>query len=195
MKRGKDFIYFMFCLLFILFFIRNSSAYGVGSSNWPGNPLYLMPGDRVVVNMTVQNVDGSGENVTLRARIGENPIARLTDGDPHDYFIPFGVKDMDVSIELYVPQNVSLGQTYDILVYFREVPSGPGGGTVSITGEIGKRLPIIVGEQPEPQSSPELEQSSFIMDNLYWFLGLIVLIVAVVTIIVVARKRKNTNNY
>ncbi len=184
----ESMVYKFFLFMIFIFLTNFVFAYGPSTPYWGDNPLYLNPGESTTFNITLQNLVGD-INITLRARIGENPIARLTDGDPHDYFIPFGSDDIKVPIFVEIPYGVKIGEKYNVGVSFREVSSGEG-GTVSISTESLINFPVIVGkEKPKLAPSPELGQSSF---SIYWTVFTIILALGslITSIYLINRVRK-----
>jgi len=158
-------------------------AFGVAAPYWSENPLILQPGESATIALSLQNMVGD-RDLTLRAELVTGAaIATLLDSDL-DYEVPAGSNNIPVRIRIDVPADAELGSEFPVSISFTEVSDGTG-GTVKLTGKIGKSFRVIAGEPEQPIiEAPEPEPS---------FSPLMIAIIIAIAVAVVyfaARKRE-----
>jgi len=191
MKFKKEMIILIFLLLVPLV-----SGFGITSMYWPGNPLVLESGQTVDVTLLLQNMVGD-EDVTLRAEIEEGKeIAELIDSNL-DYLVPFGRKDVSVSVRVSIPEDIPLDKEYNIVISFKQIIPNEA-RTLQLTSAIKKTIPIkIVGEGgvQEPEKPPisvtaVTGEGKVPSQSSYILVGVIFVILAIIFLILKRRKVK-----
>lgn len=191
MKFKKEIMILSFLLLIPLV-----SGFGITSMYWPGNPLVLEPGQTVDVTLLLQNMVGD-EDVTLRAEIEKGKeIAELIDPNL-DYLVPFGRKDVSVSVRVSIPEDTPVDGEYDIVVSFKQIIPNEA-RTLQLTSAIKKTIPIkIVGEGgiQEPEKPPVsvtavTGEGKVSSESSYILFGVLLVIFVVVFLILKRRKVK-----
>jgi hypothetical protein len=129
----------LFLVITLLSFVNAS---GVSSPYWDGNPLQVNPGETRLVNLSLQNMVGS-EDIIFEAKLSsEGNIATLVNSNSDStYLVPFGSKDIPVTIQIQVPNNAKAGTTYKVDVLLNEVSSKQG-GMLHVTSSVSTSFPV-----------------------------------------------------
>ncbi|MEK6800804.1 MAG: hypothetical protein AABY05_02630 [Nanoarchaeota archaeon] len=155
-------------------------SFAVGSSYWPENSLNMAPGETKIIDMRLQNIVGSeDENVRVVLEKGKE-IAKV---DEKDYFIPLGTSDAKVSIQISIPEDITVGTKYPVTLSFTGVNSNSGEG-VSLGVSYNVDFDVLI----VPKIPNQYEANS----NLLWLvvaLVLAVLVILVVILIILAKKK------
>jgi hypothetical protein len=147
--------------ILILIVLPLASAFGVTTSYWSGNPLVLYPGETRVIDVQLQNMVGN-EDMSLQAEISEgSEIATLIDSST-TYFVQFGKKDVKININVTIPQNATIGQSYNIKIALKQIAEEEG-KMVQMTASVGATIPVqIVAEVPAaPEQIPPTQPKGF----------------------------------
>ena len=158
-------------------------AVGVGSSYWKGSPLRIAAGETKTVNLYLQNMVGD-QDITVSAELtGGSEIASTP---TREYLVPAKVSDVEVSIEISIPEDFAAGGEYQVTVSF--VTRTPG-ATGAVTLGTGIDTPFDVLVAAEPTLAPEVGISAGLLIGI--IVGVIVIILAlVVWLIFRARKKR-----
>ena len=174
--------------LFIISLVMISlvTAFGVTTHYWlPDKPLALYPGETKDVSLVLQNMVGD-EDLTLKAQITEgNEIAELVNPDT-EYFVPFGSKDVGVTIRVSIPEDITLESEYNIAVTFKEIIEQEG-GMLEMSGSVGANIPVIIKSYSEVTGETPLVSTSFL------YVLVIVVILAAIIFFVTFKKKKLNN--
>lgn len=183
-----------FSLLVVLLMITPlASAFGVTTHYWGDNPLIMYPGQTKDIDVELQNMVGD-EELTLQAEITEgSEIAALIDPD-NAYVVPFGRKDIKVNIRVAVPENVALGEEYNIQVSFKQVAEEEG-KMVQMAASVGTTIPVVIKsvedvpvEQGEtPKTGEKTSSAAVIM--------LAIVIIAIIIGYAIFKKKKKSKRY
>lgn len=174
------------CLLSLNFIF----ALGVSSPYWSENPLKMYPGQTKDVAFTLVNkADGEVEKafVVLKQDAG---IVKLKSGD--EYTVNPGSKDAKIILTISVPEDASLGQTYDIKFSAKSAPLEEGGMAQLTVGynvdfpiEVVEKSEVPIEKVSEEVPAPEKE----------WNMGLIISIILAILVIIIiiwfVMKKKN----
>jgi hypothetical protein len=120
------------------------SASGVSSPYWTENPLQLSPGETRIINLTLQNMVGN-QDITFQAKLSsQGNVATLLNANAESkYLVPFGSKDVPVTIQIQVPSNAKVGSQYKVDVLLNEVSSSQG-GMLHVTSSVSTSFPVEV---------------------------------------------------
>ncbi len=167
-------------LIMIVLSVNFSSAFGVSSSSWKGNPLIVYPGDKETLSpIMLQNMVGT-DDVTVRARIING--AEIASLEETEFNVKAGTKDTKVPIKLNISEDAKPGTTYLVTISFASVTTGET-GVVLGTG-MDTSFDILIGGTPpkEPVSA-----------NLTWILitgaGIIILVIIIALLAIKKRKK------
>jgi hypothetical protein len=131
-------------ILLVITLLSLINASGVSSPYWTENPLKLNPGETRVINLTLQNMVGN-QDVTFQAKLSseENIATLLNANSEAKYLVPFGNKDVPVTIQIQVPSNAKVGKEYKINLLLNEVSSDQG-GMLHVTSSVSTSFPVEV---------------------------------------------------
>jgi hypothetical protein len=127
----------------VVFLMTLVSSFGIVAPYWKEYPLEMMPGQTVVINLTLQNMVGE-QDMSFRAAITDDKygIASLVDENPV-YLVPLGRADIIVPIEIRVPSDTAVGEVLeDVTVRFSQVSSSSEGGTVEVASAFNVAFPV-----------------------------------------------------
>lgn len=184
-------------LLALLLLTPLVAAFGVTAPYWKDNPLNMYPGQTQTVTLRLQNMVGN-EDIALKGEVTDGEeIASLVDTD-RTYLVAFGQKNVEVPVEISIPENTPLGGLQEVEVTLTQVPIGEEEGILEISGAVITNIPINIKSEaevvPPPSAGEEvagaavtdLPQGSTLLVVVI-ILGLILIIAAVV----VANRLKN----
>ena len=120
------------------------ASFGVTTPYWDTKPLSLHPGESQEVQLLLQNMVGEGD-ITLLASITEGGnIAQLLDQNLN-YLIPFGTKDVPVSLRITIPEDASTDGDVKVIVSFKQlVSSNAEGEMLQMAGGVGAIIPVTI---------------------------------------------------
>jgi len=174
-----------------LFSISIVSAFGASTPYWDENPLRLALGESTIVNLALQNMVGSGEDITLRAILTNDGggIASLVDVDL-DYFVAFGRDDVSLPISVTIPEDSAMGGARNIELSFMQVASDEG-GMLTVSGGFTTRIPVYV---VVPQESVLFEEEEIITETPskgadVWKWALLAIVILALIILWIIKKR------
>ncbi len=144
MKKGV----MIFALLMAVCLSTSVAAFGISSPYWKENPLVMSPGESKEVHMTLQNMVGDEDLTVQAALVSGSEIATLTD-ESNVYEVKAGTADTKVNMDIVVPEDAMLEDSYNIVVSISTVTSSEGGG-VSLGSAIDKSFEVII-EAPVPE--------------------------------------------
>ena len=158
-------------------------AAGIAAPYWdtPGNenPLYLTKRESKVVNFELQNMVGSSDltfKVTLDSK--ENVVKFANNQDT--YSVPAGQR-IEVPIEVTVPPEAQLENSYKIKVLAQEVKSGEA-GQFSLGSAFENSFDLIVAQPPAKAQQKKASDSMYIF---YLIIG-----IAAVGLVIYALNRR-----
>jgi len=145
----KKIIGLIFGILFVIIsfgFVSVSfvSAIGVGSSYSNDIPLELYPGEGRSVFLSLQNQDIE-EEITLKGNIVKGSEIASLNGE--SYQVPY-LGNVRAEIKVKIPVNASIGQEYEVIYRFAQVPSDEGKGGASFVQSVQHGFKVIVIENP-----------------------------------------------
>ena len=168
-------------VLFILF-VPLADAFGASADYWDDNPLRLDAGTLQEVEIRLQNLAGSSEDILLRASIQEGKeFATLIDSDL-DYRVPFGSENVPVKLLVEVPKDAEPGSVFEIIVSFDQLAASDD-SFLQLARAVKKKIPVEV-----VKGDSVLDSSSSVL--------IIIVLVSVclaVALLVYFRKRKHSN--
>jgi hypothetical protein len=178
MTKNKIQIIFSAAIL-VIALISLINASGVASPYWADNSLKLNPGETAFVNLTLQNMVGSGD-IIFEAKISsEKDIATIINGGSDmKYLVPFGKQDIPVAIKIEVPSDAKPGEIYKVNVLFNEIPASQG-GMLHVTSSVSTSFPVEI--------NGKVSKSSYLI---WALIGAIVLVVSL--IIIIGKKHKKS---
>ena len=170
-------------------------AFGVTPSHFGEHELRIMPGEKGTAYFELQNMVGDEDyQVTATMTLGEE-IARITDKETI-YEVPAMTEGIRVNLEVTIPQNANIGDTYLIEMAFRAAPKSSGPLTMGTS--IKNTIPIIIGEKkviPENVLGParpargrqEIPESD---GGMAITIAVITIILALIILIITLRKKE-----
>ena len=162
--------------------LTNVSAFGITSPYWQERPLEVVPGETVDVYLELQNMLGE-EDITVVAEVVKgSEIVEIVD-ESNEYFVPFGSKDVKISLRITIPENAAVGTEYEAGITVTTITPGEK-GAVSMGSSIEKDFPIIV--------KSATTEATATGTNWGLVLGVIVVIVIVILIVVQLLKGKKS---
>lgn len=201
MKRVLFFVSFIF--LIVLASFSFVGAFGVGAFYSKDIPLEMYPGQEIDTPFLVQNFLSSEEQSIFVevSLISGAEIAGFTDS-VLEYEIPFE-GEIEININIIVPADAKVGESYDIVALFRPSASTNSGENVQFVTNIGRSFPVIVVEKPveapafDDLEIPVEEASDFLVSSLIWIVVVFVFLVGIVIVgIILVRsiRRVSLNN-
>ena len=211
LSRGirKDFLMFVFVLVFNLYF---TSAFGVITLYSENYPLRVRPGEVKETFFVLSNIYQGDSDVVIKSELVKgSEIAKLIDGSK-SYDVPFG-SEVEVPVRIEVPKDVSIGTKYRISAIFRPTPKQIAEGNIQFLVNIGKSIPVeIISEKKddnkgafsltienEPEELIEKSAPSAGKGRNLWFFVITSLLIAIFImmfiIILLLRRRQSTMNY
>ena len=162
-------------VLALLVSINLIFALGVSSPYWKDNPLEMVPGETRDVSFSLVN-RADAETATAYVVIDDSAgIASLKSGDI--YTVAPGSTDNKVILEISIPEDAQIGETYNVKFSVSSAPEGE--GTVQLSLKYGVDFPVKVVTESNTPVLDNNEKSSNVMI-------VIILIILVLVILVVA---------
>jgi len=160
-------------------------ALGVSSPYWENNPLEMYPGEtRDVAFTLVSKADAETEKafVTLEENQG---IAKLKSGI--EYTIVPGTTDTKIILEMSIPENTAIGESYPIKFFVKSAPEGE--GTVQLNVKYNVDFPVkVVKKSAIPQTS-ELKEEKV---STTLIIGIILAVIVIIVVLyLIIRKKKS----
>jgi len=175
-----------FAVLFLLVATPTALALGISTPYWKDHPLEMYAGQTRDVEFLLVNKAGNPtENafVTLDKDAG---IAKITSGT--DYSIPAEARNIKVILQIKVPEEANIGDTYDVEFSVKAAPEEEQGGNVQLGVGYGVKFPVIVVPESEAPALPLTEQKN---QNISGTSLAVIIIITLAIIFVVYRIKKN----
>lgn len=174
MKIDKKYLEIGILVGMLILISSSVSAFAVSSAYWKENPIIISPGETKDIQLTLQNMAGTGD-LNARGVITEgSEIAQITDAD-NIYLVPLGGKT-PVNIQLSIPEDEEeLEEEYILRISFTTLSTDAGGFGFG-TG-VERMFPVIIAKEPEPKMAS-------------WIIYLVVGALIIVLIIFSAMKKK-----
>lgn len=149
----------IFSGIFALFALFLASAWGVSLPYWDGYPLEISAGETAYLDLNLQNMAGTPQNMTLRARMVDdgNGIASFVDSDL-SYDVPFGTYDVMVPVAVSVPAD-ALNSSEEVVIAFDQV-STDGDGMIVLTTGITVSFPVVIYEVVSEETSGQMNETT-----------------------------------
>ncbi len=120
------------------------------------------------------------QDETVRAFLKDgNGIATMKD---KNYFLEFGVKGVEVPVNIEIPCDVPLDTKYRVTVTFESVTSGAGGGVALGTG-FDTIFDVVVVPEAEVQTSPV-----FTGQVILWVISAVLIVIVIVLFLLKKKK-------
>lgn len=135
----------IFSGIFALLALSLVSAWGVALPYWDGYPLEISAGETAYLDLNLQNMAGTPQDRTLRARMVDDGdgIASFVDSNL-DYFVPFGTSDVMVPVAVSVPAD-AVNSSKEVVIAFDQV-STDGDGMIVLSTGITVSFPVVIYE-------------------------------------------------
>ena len=170
------------CMMALLM-VQLASAFGVTTPFHNNNPLITSPGKVEEVTLMLQNTDEKSD-VSLRAQIVEgSDIAEITD-ESKEYFVPLGVKNVQVNLLIKVPDTMKPGDMRNVKVRFSQFGVGQEGEMVQLNTGIIAITPLVIAS-PIQDSAPAPPTAASVL------VAAVVLALLIAGILIVLRKKKS----
>ncbi len=189
-KFRATFFAVLFLVFVLLIVLKNASAFGVSHSFiCPDEPVIVYPGQETNVQLGMQNMgvkDGEDANIRVTLRDGKG-IAEL---DDKNYIIKANTKDTKIDIKVKIPQNVQIGNKYDVVVGFDNAASGKKGGVAINTGIDVKICVEVVPEYPigfSPTGAKTFNVNAAVL------IAVIIIILAMIVVLIILKRRKRNS--
>ena len=169
------------CILTI-FLATSVSAFGITSFYYEGHPLILNPGDTKDIQLLLQNEKDS-QPVTIQAKLSSD-IAEITGRTQWD--LKSGEIDVPINVKVTIPETAQIGEEYSVSLAFTTVAE-PGSKMLEFGTEIGKSIPIVIGEVIQKE---EPKKSLIDIIPLNTLMGIGILIVLAALVIFLYKKKK-----
>ncbi len=171
----------VFAVVLVCIFMISVDSFGVASNFGKDNPLAMSPGERKTAELYLQNMVGD-EDVTIRAVMKDDQgIASIKGGN---IVVKAHTKDTVFPVDIVIPQNITSGTKYRVVLNFVSVPAS-GDGMVNLA--LGFDTPVdVLVVAPTPSLSPE----TGISNKVYAIIGIAVLVLAIVVWFILRKKKK-----
>lgn len=171
--------YFIFTILILnLFFVK---SLGVASPYWSDNPLKISPGEKIIFNLSLQNVVGEEDFLIKVSMIDDGQgIAKLIEGEK-EYFIPLGSYDTKIPIEINIPKSAGY-QKREIIIEFSPA-SNSKEGMVTLSTDLTQKIPVEIMGTKETVEISETKS----MKNSLFFIAIIGIILAGISTLILIR--------
>lgn len=190
MKKGNLFVVSSIVMILLAGLI---SAAGVVQPYWNSgpsgqeNPLFLMPRQSGVVNLTLQNT--GTENLTFNATITSgNEIATMKQTV---YNVSAGETHIIVPVQISVPSDAKMNSTYEVTVLFKEISSGSG-KMVQLSSGFSASFPVIVGSQEQKNGSSATSSTPGWNPVVLWIILALIVLAIIAIIIAIVNKKKSS---
>lgn len=100
------------------------SAFGVSAPYWNGNPLTMVRGDTITVNLNLQNMVGD-EDVSVKAELISG--SDITSLKQNTFTVKAGTSNTLVPLEITIPKDSEPGQIRSVQVEFKTVSNNENG--------------------------------------------------------------------
>jgi hypothetical protein len=144
MERKNIIVICMFLVIVNSYFV---AGFGASADYWDDKPLKLKAGEMREIELRLQNLAGSSEDIVLRANLQEGEDIAIFVDEELDYVVPFGSENVPVKIIVETPEDAEIGTSYYLLVSFDQLATADD-SFLQIAGAVKKRIPVeIVGEE------------------------------------------------
>jgi len=176
-------VYVSLAMLIILG-ISFVSAFSVSSPYMANKTLNLFPDSKITnLEFVLQNGGGATENVTIRVNILEgSEITNITDDD-NIYTVSPGAQ-VPVNLRITLPENVMIGNTYNVRLEFSTVTLGQSGEFGFGTGQEQSFKVVVVKEIV--QKTP----ANFLSSKLFLPLIIGILLILLIMIMFLIRRKQ-----
>jgi len=170
--------------VFLLLIVIASDVYGfaVSSPYWKERPMGLHPGGSEIVTLTMQNTLPDDDDTYVNVELESGGIAKIVGGVTR-YFVPYGSQDVTVDVEVNIPKDAIIGETYTVSLKFKP-DLKPTTGMLAIGLEIIKGFDVKV---VEPPIEPEEERAEFPINTLA--ILLFVVVIAIFILVALSKKK------
>jgi len=178
-------IIFGICILTILSSL--TLAFGVSTPYYSDKPLVLKPGESRDVILTMQNMAGATDDLTVQAAVlSGGAVAEIIDQETI-YEVPAGSDDIKTNLRVRMPNDANPGDKWGVEVDFKTINT-KGGGMVSMGLGAAISFDVITSEAVKSEEAqPETKGSQ---NPFLWTTALVVLIIIIVIAVRAYRKRK-----
>ncbi len=142
-KRGLVLAAVLFSTMIALSLI---SAFGVSSDYWAGNPVSIGQGQSQVVNLTLQNQVGDEDVAAQIIITGGADIASVS----NQVFTVKAHSEMKVPVTISLPKDAIIGDTKQVVLEIKTIPSGNTGMVSMGTGSNWKYDVQVVEPKKQP---------------------------------------------
>lgn len=172
-----------------LAFVWGVSAAGVSTQVWEENHLKAYPGQEGVIPIYLQNMVGE-EDLIFTVQYEDNPLD-MTDLDETEYDVPLGTYDTLVELKFKIPEDVAVGETYNVRLLFDTRSRQAVEGGIRTNTAYGRVFPIDIVPKEEVQPSPvaPAEPQKSESYTFVWYLAGVLVIAGVVVYFVMRRKK------
>jgi hypothetical protein len=160
-------------------------ALGISTPYWKNHPLEMYPGQTTEVSFLLVNKAGNPTAEAFVTLEKDGGVAEITSGN--EYRVPAEARDVSVVLKISVPEEASIGDSYDVEFAVRAAPEEDQGGNVQLGVGYGVKFPVNVVAQIDAEELPEVERTQ--SGN-----GVVIAIVVLIIILILifwAMKRKS----
>jgi hypothetical protein len=176
MKINKRYLEVGILVGMLILISSSVSAFAVSSAYWKENPIIISPGETKNIQLILQNMAGT-EDISAKGAILEGfEIAQITDADDV-YLVPLGQKT-PVNIQLSIPEEAEVDDTYELRVSFTTLTTDTGG--FGFGSSVERVFPVIIFKEPGPKVA------SWII-----YLAVGILIALIIVFFVLRKKRED----
>ncbi len=187
---NKKIISFVF--IFLLVGTSSVLALGISTPYWKDHPLEMYPGQTKEVSFLLVNKVGNPTADAFVTLTKSAEIAKIISGS--EYSVPAEARDVNVVLQINVPENANIGDTYDIEFSIKAIPEENQGGNVQLGVGYGVKFPVKVIDKsealPEPIQTQTPQPQAKEINTTAIIIGLIVLIVFAIIIFVILKRKK-----
>jgi len=167
-KKKKVIEFLLIGVLIIMSSIFVSATFGVGFAN---SKLKLYPGEVFDSSFSLQNNNEPGD-LNIEAFIEEGAEYLSFTGESK-YEVPVG-SSVALPVRITVPEDAKIGDTYNLIVLFKNIPGEAEGEGGTVDFVISVRRTIEIEVIPKPG-----EEAEGTGTMIYWIIGIIILIVII----------------
>ncbi len=180
-KMNKYRLLILLCVLSVIGLSVNANAVGIAYNDFlcPDRPIILYEGEERTVSLWLQNSNVEDEKVRVKILNNEEGIIDINE---KDYVVEAGTYDTELKFKLRIPENVSLGTRYDMVLNFLNVPMEETGG-IALTTAMNVNVCVQVGEYVATSPPPGFSTTT-------WIILAIIAVVILAAIIIFIRKKK-----
>ena len=168
--------------LFALLFLNPVHAFAVAAPYWGDNPLYVSPGENTEVALSLQNMAGEPEDLTVNVELtnGEE-ITTITSSESIN--LPFGADNVPVTLAIRIPETAQPNEKWTITVSFETITTEKQVGVITLNTGVEKSFDVIVRSEESTSNAPEettnllqtLQENKILIIILLVALGIILL--------------------